>query len=459
MQLKRTVYNAIAGALIGAWLLSACAPTATTTPAGPGPTAAASQPPATQPPATQPVTATTTAGQPVEVQFWHVYSAGSAQGTEMDALIAEFNAANPDVKVVGTYQGSYPDMYKKVTAAIPGKSLPDAAVSYANDIANYILSGAPVKPLDAQLSDPQDGFSADDLKDIFPSYIDHYPGSNNQVMSVAYNRSMEVMYYNADLLKAAGINQPPATWDDFMTDCAAVSKPPDVYCYAVAPDASRFSNWVWSRGGTLLAPDSKSVTFQKEGLDALQFLKTLMDKNYAYLVAKQFGDQSDFAVQKAVFTFGSSAGIPFYDKAVTDSGKPFEWSVAPMPHTTADPVVDVYGPSVAIFQSTPEKELATWRFIKFLMSTDVNAKWAEATAYFPARQSAFDQLKDYMSAHPKYAAVVSALPYGKTEPQIAPWTKIRGLLADAITAVATGTSGPDDAINTAVDQANTELSK
>jgi multiple sugar transport system substrate-binding protein len=442
----------ISGLLLAAWLLAACSPAATTA-------APTSIPPATAAATTAATAAATTSGAVTEVQFWHVYSAGSAQGTSMDALIAEFNAANPDVKVVGTYQGSYPDISKKITAAIAGNALPDLAVSYQNDIANYVLSGAKIQPLDAWLTDPTLGFSAADMADIYPSYIDHYPGSNNQVLSIAYNRSMEVMFYNADMLAAAGFDKPPASWDDFMAACAKVSQPPNQYCYAIGADASRFANWVWSRGGELLAPDGKSVAFQDQGLASLQFLNTLVQKNYAYLIAKQFGDQSDFGVGKAAFTFGSSAGIPFYATAVLSSTKPFNWSVAPVPHTTPSPVVDVYGPSVAIFNNSPAKAQAAWRFVKFLMSPEANAKWVQATSYFPARKSTLDQLTAFMGKNPLYAGLVAALPYGKVEPQIAAWTPVRGVLADAITAVASGASTPEDAINTAVQKANALLAK
>ena len=320
--------------------------------------------------------------------------------------------------------------------------------------------GAKIQPLDAWLTDPQMGFSSTDLQDIYPSYIDHYPGSNNQVLSVAYNRSMEVMFYNADMLAAAGFDKPPASWDDFMADCAKLADmTPGQQCYAISADASRFSNWVWSRGGELLAPDGKTVAFQDAGLASLQFLDTLVQKNYAYLIAKQFGDQSDFAVGKVAFTFGSSAGIPFYASAVNGSGKPFKWGVAPTPHTTPDPVVDVYGPSVAIFNNSQPKAEAAWRFVKYLMSPEANAQWVQATAYFPARKSTLDQLTDYIGKNPLYGTLVDDLQYGKAEPQIAAWSPVRTDLGDAITAVASGANTPEEAIQTAVDKANAELAK
>ena len=66
------------------------------------------------------------------------------------------------------------------------------------------------------------------------------------------------------------------TWDDFMKICAAVSKAPDAYCYEMNTDASRFAAWVWSRGGSMLSPDNKTVAFNGQpGLDSLTFLDQL----------------------------------------------------------------------------------------------------------------------------------------------------------------------------------------
>ena len=463
MQLKR-LFSSL---LVASALLAACSPAATPAPTAVAPTTAPAATAAATAAATTAAAATsapaaTAASGAVTVQFWHVYSAGSAQQKAMDDLISKFNAANPDVQVVGTYQGSYPDIYKKITAAIAGNSLPDVAVSYQDDIANYIVSGAKVQPLDAWIADPKLGFTAADMADIYPAYIDKYPGSNNQVMSVAYNRSMEVMYYNADMLSAAGFSQPPASWDDFEAVCAKVSKAPNQYCYAITSDASRLTNWIWSRGGDLLSADGKTVStgFHDQGLASLQFLNMLVTKNQAYLVAKQFGDQSDFAVGKAAFTFGSSAGIPFYATAVMSSTAPFKWGVAPAPHTTPNPVVDVYGPSVAIFNNGSDaKGQAAWRFVKYLMSPDANAEWVKTTSYFPARKSTLAQLSDFIGKNPLYGSLVANLPYGMNEPQIAAWNPIRTAMGDAMTAVASGASTPEDAMNTAVQKANAALAK
>jgi multiple sugar transport system substrate-binding protein len=422
--------------LLGALGLAACAQNAAT----PQATTAAAQP---------------TAAQVVQIQFWHGQS--QAQQTTLNALVDQFNQSHPDIHVTATYQGAYSDLYKKVTAAIAAGTPPDLAVAYQNDVANYIQSGA-VIPLDDLMNDPQIGFSQADLKDIYPSFIDRYPQAGNKVYSMAFMRSLEVMFYNADMLKAAGFDQPPATWDDFMKICQAVSKPPDTYCYELNTDASRFAGWVFSRGGDLLSADSKSVAFNSQaGLDSLTFLNDLFRKNYATVIGKAFQDQTDFSLGKVAFTFGSTAGLPYYTQAIQQAGKVKDWGIAPEPHTTPQPSLDAYGPSVTIFKTTTEKERAAFTFLKWLMDTGPNAAWVQATYYFPARASTRAQLTDFIQKNPLYGQALDWVQYGRTEPNIAAWNPIRNYIADALTAVANGTSTPQQALDKAASQANAAL--
>jgi multiple sugar transport system substrate-binding protein len=435
--------------LVFAIPIAACAPPATP-PSAPATSAAPSTaaPQATEVP--QPTTAP--AGKAVELQFWHGQS--QTQQAALNGLVDQFNASHPDIKVTAAYQGNYSDLYKKITAAIAAGNPPDLAIAYQDDVANYIKSDA-VIPLDDLMKDPQIGFTAEDLKDIYPTFIDHYPNFGDKVYSIAFMRSMEVMYYNMDMLKAAGFDKPPENWDDFMKICETVSKPPDVYCYEMTPDASTFSNWVFSRGGDLLSPDGKTVAFDSQaGLDALNFINDLFTKKYATIIAKAYQDQTDFALGKIAFTFGSTAGLPYYAQAIQQAGKVTNWGIAPDPHTTANPVVDLYGPSVTIFKTTSEKEQAAFIFLKWMMGTSPDSEWVKATAYFPARSSTQEALADYVKTNPLYGEALGWVQYGRTEPDIAAWTPIRTFIQDAMTAVADGTQTPEAALQDAAQKAN-----
>ena len=167
--------------------IAACMPTGASAPPTAAPTQAATAP--AQPTAASSAT-TAPSGQVIDLQFWHGQS--QSQQAALNKLVDEFNASHPNIHVTATYQGTYSDLYKKVTAAIAAGSPPDLAIAYQNDVSNYVKSGA-VIPLDSLMSDPQIGFTAADLKDIFPAFIDHYPQFGNQVYSIAFMRSMEVI--------------------------------------------------------------------------------------------------------------------------------------------------------------------------------------------------------------------------------------------------------------------------
>jgi ABC-type glycerol-3-phosphate transport system substrate-binding protein len=429
----------------------AASPTAAPVTATPIPTATSTSVPPTAP-ALSAVEGTSTAIQKVELQFWH--GQNQAQRLALNGLIDRFNATHPSLQVKAKH-GTYNELQFAVASGSP----PDLALAYQSDVANLVKANA-IIPLDDLMKDSETGFSADDLKDIFPAFIDRYPQFGHRVYSLAFMRNMQAMYYNADLLKAAGFSKPPETWDDFMKACAAVSKPPDAYCYEMTPDAATFATWVLSRGGELLSADGKQAAFdQKVGLDTLTFLNDLFAKKYAIVAAKAFQDQIDFSLGKVAFTFDTTAGLPAYDRVIKSASKPITWGIAPSPRTVKEPVVILYGPSVTIFRTTPEKQRAAFVFLKWLVGNDPNAEWIQATASFPARQSTKSALADLIAKNLPYGQAFSWLQYGRGEPSAAAWNPIRTFIADALIAVATGKAKPADALRDAAAKANAELAK
>jgi multiple sugar transport system substrate-binding protein len=470
-------YLVLALVLTFAVIVAACAPAPTPAPTAAPPTAAPAQPtavpakpttapaqptavppaPTSVPPTVAPTAAPTVPPKPVEIQFWTGQS--GPQDVALKKLADSFKLKYPNITVVVTYQGNYTDLYKKVAAAISAGAPPDIAIGYQNDVSNYIKSDA-VIALDDMMKDPKIGFTDADMKDIFPAFIDKYPQYGNKVYSLAFMRSMEVMFYNNDLLKAGGISKPPETWDDFLKACAAASKP-DVPCYELpgAGAASTYADWIFSRGGDVVSADGKTVAFDKQpGLDSMQLLGDMFTKKYAIIQAKAYQDQTDFSLGKAVFTFGSSAGLPFYASAIKDAGgKVVDWGVAPGPRTTKDPVVDLYGPSAAILKTTPEKQQAAFLWLKYLMDKEANSQWVIATSYFPARASTKDALADFIKANPLYGNAYGWLQYGRGEPTMAAWNPVRNFIGDAMVAVANGKMTPADAVKDAATKSNAAL--
>ncbi len=396
--------------------------------------------------------------EPVEIVFWHVLTKHLEKA--MLELVDEFNRTNPyGITVKPEYAGYYGDIYKKTIAAIAAGSPPDLAIAYQNMVSEYAQADA-VVDLDPYIQSKKYGLSEEDLNDFFPAFLasDRYPAFGNKMLSFPFNRSVEVMYYNLDMLKEAGFDGPPATWEEFDQICEAVTKDkdgdgqPDQFCYAISPSASTFDLWLFSRGGKPLSDDGKTIAFNDEvGLEVLTWLRNLVDKGYAYQISERYGDQTDFGNEKVAFTFGSSTGISYYEKAVADpdTGEPkFAWGVTLPPQTPPNKATVGYGPSVAIFKTTPEKQLAAWLFVKWYTEKEQTLRWAQASRYMPLRKSAAEDpsMQKFFEENPVYKQAFDILQYAKNEPSIAGWQEVRGLIGDMLVAVISGEMTPQEAL-------------
>lgn len=374
------------------------------------------------------------------ITYWFQHSGYREE--ELQKMITEFNETNEwGITVNGEYQGGYSDIYNKMITAISGNAMPDLVVAYQNQAAGYAVSGALVD-LTPYVEHPEWGLG-EEIDDFFEGFI-------NQDINVQFggdrlgfppNRSVEVLYYNLTWLKELGYDGPPETWEEFAEMCEAATDPAaDKYGYAIRTDASNVYAMIISRGGEIQTFDGYDYD-SPEAAASMELMKELYDNGYGIKIAEAYGDQTDFANRKVLFTMGSTSGLPYYARAIDGSEMgPFEWSVAPLPHTTDVPVVDVYGASLSVPKSTPEKQLAAWLFIRWMSGPEQQATWVRASNYFPVRKSTAAQLDDYFAENPQYEDAFEILTSSvtKAEPPFAGYDEVRDAAAAAFNAILDG---------------------
>jgi ABC-type glycerol-3-phosphate transport system substrate-binding protein len=392
-----------------------------------------------------------------EIIFWHVSTKKHEE--VLLEMIDEFNATNEwGIKVVPEYGGYYEDIYKKIMAALAAGGPPDLAVAYSNQAAAYGLNGD-VVALDDYVASVKYGLTAEDLEDIFPAFIagDRNPAYDNQLMSFPPNRSMEVLFYNLTLLKQAGYEGPPTTWAEFEEMSQAVTAlGGDVLGgYAYSGGASNLATYVFSRGGDVFK-DGQWVFNGPEAVEAMTVIQRMFMEGTAYQPAEQYGDQTDVSSSKAALALGTTAGIKYYASAFESNSPDAEWGIAPPPHDTPDPVVDIYGPSVCVFKTTPERQLAAWLFIRWFTERAQTAKWAEDASYFPVRKSAAAEMTDFFASNPLYAKAWGWVQYGRTEPNVPSYQAVRDIIGNAMTEIING-ADVQTTLDKAVEDANAEM--
>jgi multiple sugar transport system substrate-binding protein len=251
---------------------------------------------------------------------------------------------------------------------------------------------------------------------------------------------------NMSLLKSVGITAPPRTWVEFAQDCTRVTnRARGTYGYALDNlDASHVYSFVISRGGEFARADGKGYTLDTPQMkSAMLFMVGLLKQGVARKIPKRYDDQTDFGNGIVAFTLGSTSGLTFYAKAVSSSSSgPAEWTIAPIPQlaSTAAPAIDLYGASVSIPKTTPQKQLAAWLFVRWFSEPRQQAQWAHVSKYFPVRKSSEPLIKDMLDADPRFAASWSILKTAnlKAEPPFAGYDLVRDAINSAYSRILDG---------------------
>jgi multiple sugar transport system substrate-binding protein len=372
------------------------------------------------------------------VTFWHQHS-----GIRQDMLreiVEDFNANNEyGITVIEENQGGYPDIFNKMLVVVGTADTPNLVVAYQNQAATYQVVEGLIDMWPLVRSEAW-GYDEAELGDFFAGFLqsDVNPTFGNALLGFPPNRSMEMMYYNLTWLQELGFDGPPTTPEEFAEmACAATENEFSgatgagrTIGYEISLDASRFASWTFAFGGDMFDYESGQYTLDSDAaVEAMTFLQDLADRGCMDIVTERFGDQTNFGQGRTLFTVGSSSGFPFYRQAI-EAGATFEWSVGAIPHVTPEPVMNIYGASVSMpVGHTPEEELATWLFLKYYTSTDVQAQWARASNYFPVRASVADGLTSYFEEDPAYGAAFSFLQYGISEPSAPGYDFVRNLIA------------------------------
>jgi multiple sugar transport system substrate-binding protein len=246
------------------------------------------------------------------------------------------------------------------------------------------------------------------------------------------------MYYNADRLKAANVAKPPDqwTWDDFAAAGKALTSG-SAKGWAIAIDASTFDGMVYSRGGKLISDDQKHWLLNRPpGVDSLAFYESAVRDGWAYKTAQSGADQVDFGAGRANLLLATSSNFANQTKEVNGNGR-FTWNIANIPHAAgANPATVLYGGSIAVFKTTPERQLGAWLFVKYFTSPEVTADWSVATGYTPVRQSAVQSAKvqEEMKNNPPYGVLLTqVVPYGRPETSVRGTQDTRTYIEDAMT--------------------------
>ncbi|WP_243028119.1 ABC transporter substrate-binding protein [Thermus albus] len=354
----------------------------------------------------------------VVAELWHGFTGGAPKAA-LENLVVEFNRTQQGRCVRPVPQGGYRDLSTKIKAAFAAGKVPAMAQAYENNIALYLEAKAllPIESLGVRLQ----GVNLPFLNAV------RFGGV---VYGVPFNKSIQVLYYNKDLLKKHGAKV-PTTLDEFVTTSKKLSQAEGGPVYWFQPDASTFAYFFFNLGGNYLK-NGKLILNSKEAVEALTLLQSGVKEGWAKAITSGYINQN-LGSGPYAFSVDTSAGYTYYRQ-----GAKFDLGVATLPgRTSSQPGFGlVQGTNLVVFRQAGKEEQAVAKdFLQFVLSPRTQAVFATATGYVPVTEAALKEpvYQTHVADNPDFGTIVRQSRYAKFEPALAEWEQIRfDILGQAI---------------------------
>ena len=407
---------------------------------------------------------------PTEIHWWHAMR--GARGETLKKMVNAFNTSQKEFVVIETNKGNYDETVNAGVAAYRAKKQPHILQSFEVGTLTMMLSGA-IYPVYKLMADQ--GYKIDWSTYLQP-VLSYYVDENGNLLSMPFNSSTPVMYYNADMFKKAGIDFPsktkPLTWDQVGEITAKL-----VGSGVQKGMVTSWQSWTQVENYSAvhnLAFASKANGY--EGLDCeleinnpqvvnhMKRLKSWMaDGRFSYEGQKYQGPQAAFIGQNAAIMMESISGIGNVKKNAK-----FAWDLAPLPvessmKTPQNSIIG--GASLWVMKGHTKKDYkGVAAFLDFLAQSDMQELWHKETGYFPITITAYKSLKakGYFKDNPYQEVGINQMTRQNPTKvsrglRLGYFVQIRNIINEEMELIWNGGKSPQEAMDAAVARSNEKL--
>jgi multiple sugar transport system substrate-binding protein len=340
------------------------------------------------------------AQEPVKIQYWNINTENFG-GPAVRELIAKFEAQNPGIKVEPrSFTNAYTGLLQGLQTSLAANDAPDVTqIGYL--YTDYVRLNFPFVPV----TDLAKKFAGEKFLKQFKSNILEQGQAEGVQVGLPYSLSNTMVYYNADLLKKAGLNpdSPPLNWTGWRTASKLIKAKTGKYgMYLNTLD----DNWltealIASNGGSLLGCQDSSAVAAFDSPAAAEAVQTWADLVKDGLVLNAIsaqGEQAFLAGESAVYV------ATIAKRAALQANAKFELRGTTFPRFGTKPTRLPGGGNILVsFSKDTAKQEAAWKFMQFLTSPEGFSTWTKGTGYAPLiRGLEQDEkyLKGFVAANP-----------------------------------------------------------
>jgi len=406
----------------------------------------------------------------IEIHWWH--SMVAVNNEWVNDLARDFNASQTDYKVIPTFKGSYDESLPAAVAAFRAGTAPHILQVYEVGTATMMASKGVAIPVGQVMKTAGIGF---DPSVYIPAVASYYTAPNGQMISLPFNSSTTVFYYNKDAFKAAGLdpNKAPSTWPEVALAAAKLKASGHKCAFTTAwqgwTQLESFSAWhnieYASHRNGLAGMDARLQVGSPLHLRHIENLANMAKQGL--FVYKGRGN-----VPEASFVSGECAMITTSSGFLGNVRKNarFSYSVAPLPYYPDVPGAPqntvIGGASLwAISGKKPAEYKGVAEFFKYISNPEVQAASHKRTGYLPVTTVAYEltEKSGFYKDNPGSDVAVTQMVRKVTDKsrgiRLGNYPQIRTIEDEELELVWSGRKSPKEALDAIVQRGNELLDK
>ncbi len=381
---------------------------------------------------------TTADNDPVTINFWHHYSAQSAENdTLMNVLIPKFEEENPGIKV-NAVSHEWADLHEKLLISAQSGTLPDVARLDSAWIPEFEKMGI-LTALDEEMSD---------YADIASGLLDSAMSTaqvGGHSYGLALNTNSKILFYNVQAFSDAGIDV-PQTMDEFVEAVRKLAGTNENGQQVWGYNEPALAGWnlcpfIWSMGGAITNEEGTAASGyinSTETIEAIQMMADLYAEGA--ITGWNSGDipmTDGFGTGRYMMLLEGPWKIAEMEGAYPD----FEYATTGIPAGKGGSVSVLGGEDISMFNSANKE--AAWKFMKFMTDSFAQEEMAKC-GQIPVNKAA---LESDTVRNADFAPFIDAITTAKSRPTTACWSEMDNELSVAVTAVMNGEKTAKEAMD------------
>ena len=358
--------------------------------------------------------------EPVSIVWWH------ALEKQYDQTVADvvdgFNNSQNLVKVTAEYIGNYSAVNEALVAAhAAGTGLPGVCVANTPYVAEYGAGGL------AEDLTPYIKATKFDIDDFGSGLIAATSYKNKQI-SLPFLISTQVMYYNKTMADKLGVSVPEkfSDMEDFLKKVSKIGPDGTEVWGTIIPgwDQWYFETFFLNNGVKIITDSNKTDLDGTASVETIKTMNRWIQNGTAYFAVGKDASSSmrqKFIENKAFSVLHTSSLYNTYVKKCN-----FEVGMSWFP--AADTKKQEIGGCVLLIPSKNSQAVknASWQFLQYLCSKDINMKWARETGYIPTRKSVLETEEgiEFLKQKPAFKCIFDNLDLIEPRIQNKKWSQL-----------------------------------